>query len=180
MEEWTIATIASIADKQSSLPSFLDGDWIESEHITNEGIRIIQTGNIGIGKYLDKPEHKKYISESSFNQLKCKKVFPGDLLICRLADPIGRCCIVPNDEDFYVTAVDVIILRPSKEYSKRFLLYYLNDKKTLKVVNDQSGGSTRQRISRTNYGKIELKLPKYLEEQKAIANILTTIDQSIE
>ncbi len=32
-----------------------DGDWIEKEHIKDEGkYRIIQTGNIGNGVYIDK------------------------------------------------------------------------------------------------------------------------------
>lgn len=31
-----------------------DGDWIESKDQSPSGIRLIQTGNIGIGTYLDK------------------------------------------------------------------------------------------------------------------------------
>ena len=31
--------------------SFVDGDWIESNDLSDEGIRYITTGNIGQGKY---------------------------------------------------------------------------------------------------------------------------------
>jgi type I restriction enzyme S subunit len=175
---WTTIKISELADKNIE-NSFVDGDWIESEHIINEGIRIIQTGNIGIGRYLDKSDSKKFISTNSFSQLKCKKVFPGDLLICRLADPIGRCCIVPNVEEYYVTAVDVVILRPESNHFKKFLLYYLNDAKVLKAANDKAAGSTRQRVSRTNYGNIEISIPPY-PEQTRIAEILSTADKAIE
>ena len=41
---------------------FTDGDWIESKDQSNEGIRLIQTGNIGVGKFIDKPENKKWIT----------------------------------------------------------------------------------------------------------------------
>ena len=58
---WTTIKISELADKNIE-NSFVDGDWIESEHIINEGIRIIQTGNIGIGRYLDKSDSKKFIS----------------------------------------------------------------------------------------------------------------------
>ena len=180
MQEWKETTIEDLADKNLGHLSFVDGDWIEAKHITSEGIRIIQTGNIGVGRYLDKPENKKFISSKSFEQLKCKKVFPGDLLICRLAEPIGRVCIVPDNEDFYVTAVDVVIFRPAKIHSKEFLTFLLNDIRILKLVNDQSGGSTRQRISRRNYGKIPIKIPSSIEEESKIAILLTTIDQAIE
>ena len=38
---------------------FTDGDWIESKDQSNEGIRLIQTGNIGEGIYLEKDDYEK-------------------------------------------------------------------------------------------------------------------------
>ena len=177
-EGWEKIQLKKLASNEEY--SFIDGDWIESEHIIDKGIRIIQTGNIGIGKYIDNPNHKKFINCDSFEKLNCKKVLPDDLLICRLADPIGRTCIVPNHEKFYVTAVDVVILRvDSQKYDKRFVMHYLNDPSTLKKIGELAGGSTRQRISRTNLGNIELKLPTF-EEQRKIASILETVDNNID
>lgn len=158
---------------------FVDGDWIEAEFIGKEGTRIIQTGNIGIGSYLDKKENAKYIDVISFKKLNCKKVFPGDLLICRLADPIGRCCLVPDFQDYYVTAVDVAIYRPKKNTNKVFMMYLLNSKEKLKEMADKAGGSTRQRISRLNLGKISLTIPKDVKEQEKIAEILSITDDAI-
>ena len=31
---------------------FIDGDWIESKDMSDSGIRVIQTGNIGTGEVL--------------------------------------------------------------------------------------------------------------------------------
>ena len=45
---------------------FTDGDWIESKDQSEEGIRLVQTGNIGEGIYLEKEERAKYISEDTF------------------------------------------------------------------------------------------------------------------
>ncbi len=96
------------------------------------GIRLIQTGNIGIGNFKEK-KSKKFISSESFDELKCKEVIEGDILICRLADPIGRSCIVPNLETKSITSVDVVILRPDEtKYNTRFINYSLNAFKTLK------------------------------------------------
>ena len=39
-----------------------DGDWIESDNQSKSGIRLIQTGNIGTGKYLNKEARAKFIS----------------------------------------------------------------------------------------------------------------------
>lgn len=173
-DNWITTNLFQMAD---SLPkSFVDGDWIESPYITDEGIRLIQTGNIGIGQF--KGKSKKYISEKSFTQLNCTEVFPGDLLICRLAEPAGRACIVPNLDERFITSVDVSIFRPNNSYSKEFIHQLLNTDSFLNKVEILSGGSTRQRISRTNLGSINLNLPP-LPQQRKIAKILSTCDTVI-
>ncbi|GCE61139.1 restriction endonuclease subunit S [Microcystis aeruginosa] len=159
--------------------SFIDGDWIEAPYIINEGIRLIQTGNIGVGKFIDR--NKKYISESSFVELRCKEVYSGDILICRLADPIGRSCIVPPLEEKAITSVDICILRIDKQrYDKWFISHSLNQQSFLDICQKVAGGSTRQRISRSNLGKIEIDIPQSKAEQTQIATILSTIDRAIE
>lgn len=39
---------------------FTDGDWIESKDQSESGIRLVQTGNIGEGTYLEKEARAKY------------------------------------------------------------------------------------------------------------------------
>ena len=41
---------------------FADGDWIEKKDQSREGIRLIQTGNIGTGYFKDRVEKARYIS----------------------------------------------------------------------------------------------------------------------
>ncbi|MEZ5172098.1 MAG: hypothetical protein R2850_00940 [Bacteroidia bacterium] len=45
---------------------FEDGDWIESKDQSAEGIRLIQTGNVGNGIFKDRGEKARYISEDTF------------------------------------------------------------------------------------------------------------------
>ena len=68
---------------------FADGDWIESKDQAPEGIRLVQTGNVGFGVYLDKPQNAKYISEATFHRLNCLEIYDGDILISRLPEPAG-------------------------------------------------------------------------------------------
>jgi type I restriction enzyme S subunit len=118
--EWDTKTLFDLAERKKEL--FDDGDWIESEHITTEGIRLIQTGNISVGSFIEK-ETKKFIYEKSFISLRCKQLRTGDLLVCRLADPAGRACVLPDiGEERIVTSVDVTIFRPSHEIADRVFL----------------------------------------------------------
>ncbi|MCQ4289336.1 restriction endonuclease subunit S [Pseudomonas stutzeri] len=175
--EWMDSSLLELAGGRKDL--FDDGDWIESEHITSDGIRLVQTGNIGIGKYLDKPE-RKYIYETSFASLRCKEVVEGDLLICRLAEPAGRACLLPNiGEEKIVTSVDVTIFRPPQSAVDRaFLVNLLSMPCWFQAVSDRSGGTTHKRISRGALGRIRIKLPA-LNEQSAIASVLSAMDNEI-
>ncbi|ROI10784.1 restriction endonuclease subunit S [Chryseobacterium sp. H3056] len=177
-EGWEVKTIFEIADNKRDL--FNDGDWIESEHIVDEGIRLVQTGNIGIGKFLNKA-NRKYINELSFNKLKCKELREGDLLICRLAEPAGRACLFPKTDDYKsVTSVDVTIYRPDvQKYDRRFLLFSLSTDHWFTDVIEQVGGTTHKRISRGNLGRIKISVPQ-LTEQTRIATILSDMDAELE
>ena len=174
---WIPVEVQNLAS--SSRHSFTDGDWIEAPYITDTGIRLIQTGNIGIGVFIDK--NKKFISEASFAELKCKEVYAGDILICRLADPIGRSCVVPDLNSRAITSVDVCILRvEDKKYDRDYITHALNQKSFLDACQENAAGSTRQRISRTNLGKLKLLVPNFKPEQTKIAEVLSTVDRAIE
>lgn len=175
--EWGTRSIISLADNRKE--QFDDGDWIEAKHITDKGVRLIQTGNIGIGRFIDR-ENKKYIYERSFTSLRCKPLIAGDLLICRLADPAGRACLFPEiGEDKVVTSVDVTIFRPRPEIASRVYLTNLFSTPTwFQLVSDRSGGTTHKRISRGALGRISLRLPQ-LGEQHAIAEMLSDMDADL-
>lgn len=178
-EDWEEISLLEIAEKKRDL--FNDGDWIESEHIKADGIRLIQTGNIGVGKFLNR-QNRKYINEKSFLDLKCKELFEGDLLICRLAEPAGRACIFPKTSDYKtVTSVDVTIFRPDiRKYNRDLLMYIMCTDEWFKNVIEQVGGTTHKRISRGNLGLIKVSIPKSLSEQTRIATILSDMDLEIE
>jgi len=177
-EGWGMVSLFTIAGESKS--RFDDGDWVEAEFLTASGVRLLQTGNIGVGQFIDK-EVRKYISDTSFEQLGCKDVYPGDLLICRLADPAGRACIAPDlGESRVITAVDVTIFRPvSKLADSRFLLQYLCTPRWFKEVSERCGGSTRTRIARGELAKIKVPLPG-IPEQQVIGEALSDVDALLE
>lgn len=156
-----------------------DGDWIESNDQSNYGIRLVQTGNIGNGEYLDKPDKAKYISEETCSRLNCTDVYEGDILISRLPDPIGRSCIVPQDIGRAITAVDCTILRVNHNiYNPQFFVYYTQTDLYKSRLSHYLTGTTRKRISRKNLENIVV--PQYLKkEQDIIVNKLDMITNLI-
>jgi len=154
--------------------TFADGDWIEAKDQSDDGIRLLQTGNVGVNEYLDKTDKAKWISEATFSRLNCLEVFPGDVLISRLPEPAGRACIVPNTGKKMITAVDCTIVRTSEKCVSEFLVQHLSSDAYFKTVNDFLAGGTRQRISRSNLANFIVPLPS-ITEQKKIGVFFTSL-----
>lgn len=136
---------------------FTDGDWIESKDLSEDGIRYLTTGSVGIGEF--KNQGDGYISEETFERLQCTEVKPGDVLICRLNLPTGRACIVPDLGQKLVTSVDNVIVRPSHKYDRRYLVYALSTKSHLEHASNLARGTTMKRISRSALGRIRMEMP---------------------
>jgi type I restriction enzyme S subunit len=151
---------------------FADGDWVESKDQSPEGIRLIQTGNVGGGVFKDRGEKARYISEETFNRLRCTEIFESDCLISRLPDPAGRSCMLPDTGERMITAVDCTIVRfDLKHVVPEFFIYYSQSHEYLSVVDSETTGTTRKRISRSKLGQIPIPVPP-LPEQQRIVGIL--------
>jgi type I restriction enzyme S subunit len=151
---------------------FTDGDWIESKDQSDEGIRLVQTGNIGKGIYLEKEARAKYISEDTFEKLKCTEIFPGDILVSRLPEPVGRACIIPDKEERMITAVDCTICRPDETViSKEYLCYFMRSNAYYTRLLGSVTGTTRKRISRKSLGNVELDVPSREKQNEVVEQL---------
>src|SRR5207237_2928811 len=108
-------TVADQATKQTlaSLLEdgiFIDGDWIESKDQDPSGeVRLIQLADVGDGVFRNRSS--RVLTMEKAKELRCTFLQPGDVLVARMPDPLGRACIFPGVGRPAVTAVDVCILR---------------------------------------------------------------------
>ena len=154
---------------------FADGDWIESKDQSQKGIWLVQTGNVGEGNFKPKSDKKHYVSEDTFERLNCTEIFEGDILISRLPDPVGRACLLPKLEERCITAVDCTIIRLKDYIDSRYFVTFagLNEYYSQLEIT----GSTRQRVSRKNLGKVMVPVAP-IEEQKEFRKFCEQIDKS--
>jgi type I restriction enzyme, S subunit len=163
---WDTGTLVSVST------NFTDGDWIETKDQSESGIRLVQTGNVGVGEFKDRRDKARFINEATFRRLKCFQVLPNDCLISRLPDPVGRGCLIPETGDKMITAVDCSVVRiDDTQMLPDFYLYYLQSNEYFKLVEADCSGTTRKRISRKKLEVIPIPIPP-LKEQKRIVAIL--------
>jgi type I restriction enzyme S subunit len=153
---WARARIGALI---SSDGIFVDGDWVETKNQDPEGdIRLIQLADVGDGVYLDKSS--RFLTTVKAQELRCSFLAPGDVLIARMPDPLGRACIFPGDRRRAVTVVDVCIVRTGLlGADHRWLVYFINSPQFRMEVSALQSGSTRKRISRGNLSTLDLPVP---------------------
>jgi type I restriction enzyme S subunit len=178
-EDWEVVKFDELKDKtdRHSITGGPFGSDLKSEHYTSSGVRVIQLQNIGDGKYINK--EFVYTSEEKANQLKNCLIYPNEIILAKMAEPVARACLIPSFEDKFLMCSDGIRLLVDKnKFSTKYVLEYINYDLFRKIAINRSTGSTRGRIGLTDLKTIPLALPP-LKEQEKIAEILITWDEAI-
>ena len=161
---------------------FCDGDWIEKkDQDPNGSVRLIQLADIGVCEFKNKSS--RYITEEKGATLNCTYLEKGDILIARLPEPLGRCCIFPL-EGRYITAVDIAVVRIRRtDVSTKYIMYMINSPQFRAEIKKYESGTTRKRISRKNLDKIQFNLPSLPEQERIVTRIeelFSELDNGVE
>lgn len=175
--EYKIKDTANINDRYSFTGGPFGSD-LKSEDYTANGVRIIQLQNIGDGVFKNK--YKIYTSEEKADALHSCNIYPNDIILSKMGDPVARAVIMPNLSPRYVMASDGIRLAINKgKFDTKFIHDTINSVPFRNQAELNSTGSTRKRIGLTQLRELTFIAPPLPEQQK-IAAILTSVDDVIE
>lgn len=112
------------------------------------------------------------------------KALKGDLFFngsSETPEEVGMCSVLLNDIDNLYLNSFCFGYRLFKELNINglFLCYYFRSDEGRKLFYSMAQGATRYNLSKGNFKKLQIPLPK-IEEQTQIANILTDMDIEIE
>ncbi|MDP2425217.1 MAG: restriction endonuclease subunit S [bacterium] len=118
------------------------------------------------------------ISQDEYKRFMVRGIpLKGDILITTEA-PMGQ--VAKLDRNGIAVAQRLLTLRPnSKVLNNDYLLYFLQSAKGQAELKARESGSTVTGIKQSEFRKIDIILPP-LVEQKAIANVLSSLDDKIE
>ena len=170
--ETTLEKVASkIIDYRGKTPKKLGGDWALNGNYRALSAKSVKTGglvNLDQIKRVDHSLYKKWMKdEIQFN----------DILLTSEA-PMGE-VLLWNSEEKIVLSQRLFALRAKENISPNYLYYYFISKAFQHELNARASGTTVLGIRQTELVKTNVIIPP-LEEQKAIANILTAFDDKIE
>jgi len=164
-EEKTLGKIAEVKDGTHQTPRYVDSG------IPFYSVESVTKNDFNNTKYISEEEHL-FLTKSY-------KIEKGDILMTRIGS-IGDCKYVDWDVNasFYVS---LALLKIKKDFSAKFICHYSKSaffKKETELNSLQS--AIPKKINLGQISNIKLEIPKTLEEQSAIAAILSDMDTEIE
>ncbi|MCT7557246.1 restriction endonuclease subunit S [Aliarcobacter butzleri] len=176
-EDWEVVELDNILEK------FQNGYAFSSEGYVETGVPIISMANISLkGTFQFDYEKAKYWAEEELDNLKQYQLEKGDLIIAMTdVTPdkklIGRMAIVDKNDTFLLNQ-RVGLLKLKEVINNKFLCEYGNFDIWRKYSKNVAALGAQANISTKDIKNGKIPLPP-LEEQKKIADILSTVDKKI-
>lgn len=179
-EAWKVNNLIDVADKKIKW-SFIGGPFGSnlkaSDYTGNDGIRIIQLQNIGDAEFIN--EYKIFTSVNKADELLANNIYPGDIILSKMGDPVARACIIPDYHHRYLMCSDGIRLTvDERRFCKYFIYSVINSAQFRTIAEKAATGSTRKRIGLDNLKCLPILSPQLIEQQK-IADCLSSLDNVI-
>jgi type I restriction enzyme S subunit len=178
---WTWATMDQLTTHEPN--AITDGPFgsnPKTEHYREAGPRVIRLQNIGDGVFIDEYAH---ISPEHFTRLSKHCIFPGDVAIAALGDPVPRACIIPSSVGPAIVKADCIRFHPHPALADcSYVAYALNDQATRSRMTEVVHGVGRARLNLGEIKAIPIRLPPLMEQQEIVQRVeaLLKLANSIE
>lgn len=177
-QNFDIVRIKDLVKNKSDIVDGPFGSNLKVSDYVEDGIRVIQINNIGINSFKNK--NKRFVTIDKYKSLEKHRVKPDDIIVAKMGEPIGRCCILPDYIKEAVIVADCMRIIPDESIVNRlFLSYLLNMEYTKIQFRKYSQGSTRIRLNLTMLREVEIKLPP-IELQNKFAGIVQNIEKQKE
>ncbi|WP_374402300.1 restriction endonuclease subunit S [Flavobacterium sp.] len=170
---WKVVKLGEVTTKIGSGSTPTGG----SNAYKEEGISLIRSQNILDFSF--SIDGLAFIDQEQAYKLRGVIVEENDVLFNITGDSVARACKVPNRILPARVNQHVAIIRSDQErLDNDFLLYLLQSKKEELLILSEIG-ATRNAITKVMLENLEIQLPP-LPEQKAIASVLSSLDDKID
>lgn len=172
MTEWRECKLSDIADIQTGPfgSQLHQSDYVEIgtpivtvEHLGNKRLK---TQNLPMVSEQDKKRLLKYVLKT------------GDIVFSRVGS-VDRCSYVSANENDWLFSGRCLRVRTNKDVFSEFLYYYFCMESTREHIRKIAVGATMPSINTSIMEELNVVLPP-LPEQKAIAEVLSSLDDKID
>ena len=169
MSEWKESLLENLADEITvGFVGSMTEEYVET------GIPFLRSKNVE--PFRINNDDMRYISKGFHERIKKSALSPGDVVIVRTGKP-GSAAIIP-DSLSNANCSDLVIVRPSSNLDRDFLVYYLNSI-AVRHINSYLVGAVQQHFNIGAARQLKIFLPS-IAEQKQVSSVLTCLDRKID
>jgi len=157
-----------VADEKYALAIGPFGSNLKVSDYTNNGVRLVFVKDI---RNSFSSETTKYVSEAKATELAPHCVYQGDLLITKMGDPPGDCCVYPYAGRGVITSDCIRIKVDETKVDKMCLLLYIHSAYGKKQIKGMTQGVAQKKISLERFKKFEVPRIDILEQKELVKKI---------
>jgi type I restriction enzyme, S subunit len=173
VSEWQEVSLGEVTNKIGSGATPKGG----GESYKDSGISLIRSQNVLDFKF--SKSGLAFIDNSQAHELRNVSVEKDDVLLNITGDSVARCCVVPQDILPARVNQHVAIIRANKEIADTHYIFYSLQTLKEELLMQSEIGATRNALTKGMLESLKLSIPA-LEEQKAIASVLSSLDDKID
>lgn len=163
--------VKNIIDYRGVTPKKLGMDWGGGEIVA------LSAGNVKKG-YIDFNSECYYGSDILYKRWMRNGSVAKNDIVFTLEAPLGNVALIPDNKK-YILSQRTILLQLNEEYWSPYIYQLLLSSLFQNYITASATGSTAQGIKRTTFEKLKTVIPPTISEQKAIATVLSDIDDLI-
>ncbi|TIC78950.1 restriction endonuclease subunit S [Crenobacter intestini] len=146
------------------------GSNLKASEYVSAGIPIARLQNIDRNRFIAK--NIQYVTDHKAEELARHTFAPGDILITKLGDPLGKACLAPSSIPRGVLVADVVRARLTHPWIDRdYLCYQINAEYMVEQFKGQTKGTTRPRVNLTKIRTLKARLCPLPEQTRIVAKL---------
>ena len=164
--------VSMIIDRRGITPNKLGGEW------SKKGIPVLSAKNIKQGRIINE-NNIRYVKRELYEKWMPEKLETEDILMTSEA-PLGELFYLKEKAD-YCLGQRLFALRSNKSImNPKFFYYFLQSPQGKHELIRRISGTAAEGIRQVELRQIEIVFPQDINEQRRIADILSSLDDKIE
>jgi len=158
------------ADPRQDIVDGPFGSNLKASEYVDEGVPIARLQNVDRNQFIDK--NIRCVTEAKAAELERHRFQPGDILLTKLGDPLGKACIVPPAIGGGVIVADLVRIRPDlRRVDRKYLTYALNSPAVIRQLERHTKGTTRPRVNLSVVRELPIPVAPRDEQKSVVAEV---------
>lgn len=158
---------------------YQEGPGLRNWQFTKSGIKVINVTNL-VNGFLNLDRTARHISLEEFHKMyEHFEINENDIVVASSGNSYGKVAVVRKQDLPLLMNTSVIRFKPLKGIDYNFLFAFLKSYLFKDQIDLLTTGGAQPNFGPAHLKKIFISLPKSIEEQKAIGEILSNIDLEI-